>query len=156
MFGILVISCIVFHSQHLVPGELPKPELDWDYNLGDIILGMPVISDDCTSDGARLRDRLPVIVTHGLCHLIGYRHESSKQCDRVCSFDIIFCTIHHRILVGKGRQVSCDMTPFPFLYHALKPGFMSLQMYRKELLMLTSFNQAFGTKLRPLTEPKTT
>ena len=64
---------------------LPKPELEWDYNLGDIILGMPVIRDVCVSDRVRLVDRLPVIVTHGLCHLIGYRHGDSTQWNRVWS-----------------------------------------------------------------------
>ena len=71
-------------SQNLVPGVLPKPELEWDYNLGDILLGMSVISDECTSDGMRLVDRLPVIVTHGLCHLIGYRHGDDVQWNKVC------------------------------------------------------------------------
>ena len=70
--------------QNLVPEVLPKPELEWDYNLGDIVLGMPVISDVCESEGVRLVDRLPVIVTHALCHLIGHRHGNVAQWNKVC------------------------------------------------------------------------
>lgn len=58
-----------------MPGELPQPEKQWDQNLGDLILGMPVIKKTCEEDQVNLKDRLPVIVTHGLCHLIGYHHD---------------------------------------------------------------------------------
>lgn len=68
---------------------LPKPELELDYNLGDIILGMPVISEECASDGVKLVDRLPIIVTHGLCHLIGYRHGNNSQLKKVWSFSTV-------------------------------------------------------------------
>lgn len=63
---------------------LPKPELEWDYNLGDIVLGMPVISEVCESEGVKLVDRLPVIVTHALCHLIGHCHGNEAQWNKVC------------------------------------------------------------------------
>ena len=78
-------SIITFYFQNLVPGILPKPELEWDYNLGDIVLGMPVISEECESDGVSLVDRLPVIVTHALCHLIGHRHGNEAQWNKVCN-----------------------------------------------------------------------
>ena len=74
---------IMFWFQNLVPEVLPKPELKWDYNLGDIVLGMPVISEVCESEGVRLVDRLPVIVTHALCHLIGHRHGNDTQWSKV-------------------------------------------------------------------------
>ena len=65
--------------QGIVPGLLPRPERECDYNLGDVILGMPVIAEGCGSEGGRLEHRLPVIVTHGLCHLLGYKHKTSTQ-----------------------------------------------------------------------------
>ena len=40
---------------------------------------MPVIAEGCGSEGGRLEHRLPVIVTHGLCHLLGYKHKTSTQ-----------------------------------------------------------------------------
>lgn len=65
--------------QGIVPGTLPQPEQQCDYNLGDVILGMPVIVEGCREERVRLEHRLPVIVTHGLCHLLGYRHRSELQ-----------------------------------------------------------------------------
>lgn len=69
--------------QGIVPGLLPRPEQDCDYNLGDVILGMPVIAEECGSEGERLEHRLPVIVAHSLCHLLGYKHRSSAQWRKV-------------------------------------------------------------------------
>lgn len=67
------------YHENLVPGELPTPERDCDYNLGDIILGTPIIAQQCVQDGVSLEHRLPVIVTHGLCHLLGYRHGTKTE-----------------------------------------------------------------------------
>ena len=69
--------------QGIVSGLLPRPEQECDYNLGDVILGMPVIAEGCWSEGERLEHRLPVIVAHGLCHLLGYKHRSSAQWRKV-------------------------------------------------------------------------
>ena len=65
-----------FFFQDTVAGVLPavKSGRDEDYNLGDVILGMSVISEECK--GVRLEQRLPAIFTHGLCHLLGYRHDN--------------------------------------------------------------------------------
>ena len=52
--------------QNLVPGILPQPERKCDYNLGDVLLGMPEIQDRCRQDGVLLHDRLPV------CGVINY------------------------------------------------------------------------------------
>ena len=45
----------------MVPGVLPPvPRLEYDYTLGDIVLGTPQIVKDCEADGKRLNDYLPV------------------------------------------------------------------------------------------------
>lgn len=80
--------CVLYQTpciQNLVAGRLPIAKQKFDYNLGDIILGMPVIRDVCEDEGVRLVERLPVIVTHGLCHLIGYRHGNQEQQMKVCN-----------------------------------------------------------------------
>ena len=66
-------------AQDLVPGSFPQPERDCDYNLGDIILCPAVVEGVCRGEGVRLEQRLPVIVTHGLCHLIGHRHGTQEE-----------------------------------------------------------------------------
>lgn len=48
-------------QQKLVPGVLPPvPRLEYDYTLGDIVLGTPQIVKDCEADGKLLDDYLPV------------------------------------------------------------------------------------------------
>ena len=63
--------------QNASPGVLPPAERECDYNLGDVILGVPVIMEE--SDGVKLEHRLPVMVAHGYCHLLGYRHNTQAQ-----------------------------------------------------------------------------
>ena len=69
----------VIPFQNLQPGKLPALIQQWDRNLGDIILGMPVIQQACIADAVTLKDRLPVIVTHALCHLVGYHHQDQRN-----------------------------------------------------------------------------
>ena len=71
--------------QDVQPGLLPVvcPDKEHDYNLGDVILGMSVISDECDCEGVKMEQRLPVIFTHGLCHLLGYQHNTAKSTDLV-------------------------------------------------------------------------
>lgn len=71
------------------PGSLPKEPLKpHEHTLGDIILGTPKILEDCKSDGVELDGYLPVIITHGLCHLLGYTHETQQNLDKMRSKEI--------------------------------------------------------------------
>ena len=78
-------SKVVCYIQETEAGSLPYVEHDkeHDYNLGDVILGMSVIGEQCASDGVSIEHRLPVIVTHGLCHLLGYRHDTPTYAEEV-------------------------------------------------------------------------
>ena len=118
---------------------LPKLEHEWDRNLGDIVLGVPVIEEVCKCDGVRLVDRLPVLVTHGLCHLVGHRHSNKEQWEKV--------SIALQCLY-KAQPWYWDRSNVLMVQLLLIP---SVQMYQAELKLLTSFNLSFGTKLRPLT-----
>ena len=71
--------------QDTTPGVLPwvQPGRQEDYNLGDVILGTSVISEGCEGEGVKLAHRLPVIFTHGLCHLLGYRHNTPSLAQQV-------------------------------------------------------------------------
>lgn len=66
------------------PGVLPQmPLKPHEYTLGDIVLGTHKITEDCESDGIELDTYLPVIITHGLCHLLGYTHETQDELDKM-------------------------------------------------------------------------
>ncbi|XP_071501378.1 endoribonuclease YbeY-like [Diadema antillarum] len=64
--------------ENLKPGRLPDPWSDLA-DLGDMFLGVEYILADCQRHNADLDDILPVIVTHGFCHLIGYNHKTREQ-----------------------------------------------------------------------------
>ena len=78
--------------QDVEAGTLPPVSHDkeCDYNLGDVILGMSVICEECACDGVSLEHRLPVIFTHGLCHLLGYTHDTLKHAQTVSSTSLVF------------------------------------------------------------------
>jgi rRNA maturation RNase YbeY len=56
------------------PGMLPTPLCKEDCNLGDIIIGLPYVNEQCINDNTPLHHHLPILLTHGLCHLLGYTH----------------------------------------------------------------------------------
>lgn len=71
------------------PGVLPKLPLEpHQLTLGDIVFGTPKIVEDCESDGVELDNYLPVIITHGLCHLLGYRHDTQDNLDKMRTKEI--------------------------------------------------------------------
>lgn len=61
------------------PGKLPIIKRLDDRLLGDILLGIPYIQTECLAENEKLEQMLPIFVLHGLCHLIGYDHETEEQ-----------------------------------------------------------------------------
>ncbi|XP_048202020.1 endoribonuclease YbeY isoform X2 [Perognathus longimembris pacificus] len=66
-----------FH-EHLKAGEIPQPDFQDDYNLGDIFLGVEYIFQQC-KENEDYYDILTVTATHGLCHLLGFTHHSEAE-----------------------------------------------------------------------------
>ncbi|EQC35707.1 hypothetical protein SDRG_06987 [Saprolegnia diclina VS20] len=62
-----------------VPGVLPSVATEEDRYLGDMFIGIPYVQSFCKHHDTTLDDRLPVLVAHGLCHLIGYDHENDAD-----------------------------------------------------------------------------
>lgn len=50
-----------------------------DAELGDIVISIPYVNRQCYRQGWKLAHRLPVLLTHGFCHLIGYDHEIDED-----------------------------------------------------------------------------
>ncbi|XP_044170241.1 endoribonuclease YbeY-like isoform X2 [Acropora millepora] len=81
------VVCVV--PQFPRPGVPPKlPLKPYEHTLGDIVLGTPQIKEDCESDGVELHSYLPVIITHGLCHLMGYTHDTQENLDMMRSKEV--------------------------------------------------------------------
>lgn len=48
-------------------------------DLGDIFISIPYVNQQCTQNNWKLKHRLPVLITHGVCHLVGYDHETNED-----------------------------------------------------------------------------
>lgn len=63
----------------LKPGKRPKVlDQDGDY-LGDIIISAERVVLDARELGVSFDARMQVLVVHGVCHLLGYDHETDQQ-----------------------------------------------------------------------------
>ncbi|XP_006113397.1 endoribonuclease YbeY [Pelodiscus sinensis] len=65
--------------ENLKAGELPQPSFRDEYNLGDIFLGVEYIYQQCQENGEDYNNILTVTAAHGLCHLLGYQHNTEAE-----------------------------------------------------------------------------
>ncbi|XP_051478702.1 endoribonuclease YbeY [Apus apus] len=68
-----------FPFHRLAPGELPRPRSRDEYYLGEIFLGVEFIQQQCRDSGEDLQGVLVATAAHGLCHLLGYRHDTEPE-----------------------------------------------------------------------------
>jgi probable rRNA maturation factor len=73
-----------------VPGKLPTPLTPEHKNLGDMIISVPYVIKWCKEHNEIVEKRLPVLYTHGICHLIGYDHENDKEFNEVTLHSLNF------------------------------------------------------------------
>ncbi|EGD78268.1 hypothetical protein PTSG_09333 [Salpingoeca rosetta] len=64
------------------PGTLPPVEFEDEKDLGDIFLSLDTIQAQQTSH-LTLQDELKVVATHGLCHLLGYDHDTQANATKM-------------------------------------------------------------------------
>ncbi|KAI9911864.1 hypothetical protein PsorP6_009673 [Peronosclerospora sorghi] len=65
------------------PGRFPRVKRKEERYLGDIYISPTYIQRQCEDtrleEVTTIEERLPVLMAHGLCHLMGYDHE--RDCD---------------------------------------------------------------------------
>lgn len=61
------------------PGKVLKVGDDEEKNLGDIIISAEYLARDARELGVTFDERLRVLLVHGICHLVGYDHETDEQ-----------------------------------------------------------------------------
>ncbi|XP_024056980.1 endoribonuclease YbeY [Terrapene carolina triunguis] len=71
-----------FH-ENLKAGELPQPSFRDEYNLGDVFLGVEYIYQQCQEHGEDYYSILTVTAAHGLCHLLGYQHNTEAEWEQM-------------------------------------------------------------------------
>ncbi|XP_017285869.1 endoribonuclease YbeY [Kryptolebias marmoratus] len=67
------------YYEDLRPGKLPCPLHRDELNLGDIFLGVEFVMKQCQEESLDLHGCLTVVTAHGICHLLGYRHETDEE-----------------------------------------------------------------------------
>ena len=77
------ILSFAYHSD-LEAGERITPESDDDKNLGDLIISPLYVKAQLHADRGSQMDttldqRLTVLLVHGVCHLLGYDHETDED-----------------------------------------------------------------------------
>uniref|UniRef100_A0A8C3SHL6 YbeY metalloendoribonuclease n=1 Tax=Chelydra serpentina TaxID=8475 RepID=A0A8C3SHL6_CHESE len=89
-FQILVSPMLTFGRasvfQNLKAGDLPQPSFQDEYNLGDVFLGVEYIYQQCQENGEDYYSILTVTAAHGLCHLLGYQHNTEAEWEQVKGF----------------------------------------------------------------------
>ncbi|KAK3758104.1 hypothetical protein RRG08_006679 [Elysia crispata] len=76
-----VTDVLAFPYHEILPenaGLLPEVHPE-ERILGDVVLGMPYIASDCFKRAEDVQTTLLSIFTHGLCHLVGFNHESQDE-----------------------------------------------------------------------------
>lgn len=69
-----------FPFHQLKPGQRIKPKAAEDKNLGDIIISLEFVKKDAPKRwGQTFEERMPILIVHGICHLLGYDHESDAD-----------------------------------------------------------------------------
>jgi rRNA maturation RNase YbeY len=67
------------YHQYLTPGKRIKVQHEEDKNLGDLILSIEYIEKAAQELNVTLEERLKVLLVHGICHLLGYDHETDAD-----------------------------------------------------------------------------
>lgn len=84
------------------PGKLPCPLHRDELNLGDIFLGVEFVMKQCQDESIDLHGALTVVTAHGICHLLGYRHETQDEWDEMLQMECYILSEFNRLT---GRQL---------------------------------------------------
>ena len=68
-----------FPYHQLKAGDKIKPQSDSDKNLGDLIISLEYVLKKAPEYGQTLETRMPILLVHGICHLLGYDHELDEE-----------------------------------------------------------------------------
>ncbi|XP_077393564.1 endoribonuclease YbeY isoform X2 [Festucalex cinctus] len=96
-----------FH-EGLRPGKMPCPLHRDELNLGDIFLGVEFVMKQCQEDSMDLHEALTVVTAHGICHLLGYRHETEEEWSEMLQKESYILSEYNRLT---GQQLLPLMKP---------------------------------------------
>jgi probable rRNA maturation factor len=67
------------HHPTLRAGEKIIPTTPDDYNVGDLIISAEYVYNQLSELKVSFKQRLRVLLVHGICHLLGYDHELDQD-----------------------------------------------------------------------------
>lgn len=70
-------------TESLLPGEENEP-----VHIGDVILAYDYVSEEAKNEKKALQTHLSHLVVHGVLHLLGYDHETSKDAEAMETLEI--------------------------------------------------------------------
>lgn len=68
-----------FPLYKITPGVYFEPQVKEECVLGDCIISAERVLVDAQKNGVSFEERLHVLLVHGICHLVGYDHETDEQ-----------------------------------------------------------------------------
>lgn len=89
--------------EDLRPGKLPCPLHRDELNLGDIFLGVEFVMKQCREESLDLHGALTVVTAHGICHLLGYRHETQEEWEEMLQRESYILSEYNR-LTGRNLE----------------------------------------------------
>jgi len=75
----------LLHDSEFVPESLPViyDSGPLTYDLGDIVVSIPYVKRYAMKHNVPLETRLRQILAHGICHLVGFRHDTDLEWERM-------------------------------------------------------------------------
>lgn len=67
------------YHEGLQPGDRIEIKEEEDANLGDLIIAPEYVFNDLERWGHTFDYRMKVLLVHGICHLLGYDHETDQE-----------------------------------------------------------------------------
>ena len=67
-----------YHTK-LEPGQKIIPQSSEDKTLGDLIISLERVKKDAAQLDQTFKNRLNIIIAHGITHLFGYDHKTNSQ-----------------------------------------------------------------------------
>ncbi|XP_075611955.1 endoribonuclease YbeY [Balearica regulorum gibbericeps] len=98
-----------FPFHRVAAGELPRPSCRDEYNLGDIFLGVEYIYQQCRATGEDFDSVLAVTAAHGLCHLLGYRHNTKPEWQQMYQKELEILEELNRLIGASLRPLTAGL-----------------------------------------------
>ena len=75
------------YHENLKPPKRIKPSCEEDKNIGDIIIAIDFVDELLPLYKVTLKQRLPILLVHGICHLVGYTHYDEDNDEKMSTLE---------------------------------------------------------------------